>query len=467
MIEIQTVILRNLLNNDEYLRRTIPYIKSEYFTGVYSKLFNTLVKYVAKYNKLPSEEAFVLGVQDDQSSYSEDDMFDLNALIQEVYDKKEVDNDWLINETEKWCQDRAVYIAVMKSITIINSPTEDRGSIPGVLQDALSVCFNAYIGHDYLDNWDKRYEYYHEDIDRMPFDIDYLNRITGGGLIRKTLVVLMAGTGVGKSLSMCHMAASYLAQGYNALYITAEMSEERIAERIDGNLFDIPIDQLSSLSKEMFKNNINNIIKKTAGKLIIKEYPTGQAHSGHIRALLNELKLKKNFTPDVIFVDYLNIFASARIRSLGGSINSYTFIKAIAEEMRGLAVEFNVPLVTATQVNRTGFSNSDPELEDTSESFGLPATADLFLALSTNEDLIRQNQMMVKQLKNRYCDPNKYKRFFVGVDYSRMKLYDIPESQQTAAREPSQAPEEDVPVFDKTEFGSRRKQEGAYSGIAF
>lgn len=457
MIDFETIVLRSLLTNTDYLRRVIPYIKPNYFTGVHSKLFKTLSGYVAKYNKLPTEEAFVHAIQNDNQKYTSDETQELNTIVVEVFKKNDADIDWLINETEKWCQDRAIFNAIMESIDIINKPAEkNTHAIPDLLKEALSVTFDANVGHDYTDNWDSRYNFYHESVEKIPFDIDYLNRITNGGLTRKTLNVLLAGTGVGKSLCMCHLAASYLTQGFNVLYVTAEMSEERIAERIDANLFDVPIDQLYTLSKEMFKNNINKIIAKTSGKLVVKEYPTGQAHAGHIRALLNELKLKKNFTPDIIVIDYLNIFASSRIRSMGGSINSYNYVKAIAEEMRGLAVEFDVPLITATQVNRSGFSNSDPGLEDTSESFGLPATADLFLSIYTDETLRQQGKYLFKQLKTRYGDLTKNQRFLVGVDYPKMRLYDIPDSEQYSNKQQQEEEEDKGPVFDNSEFGGRK-----------
>ena len=360
-------------------------------------------------------------------------MLTATNLINEMKSKSDVDTDYLIAESEKWCRDRAVYNAIMDSIQIIDGKNKDKteGAIPEILSDALGVSFDQEIGHDYIDNSDDRFDFYNKTENRIPFDLDYFNKITKGGLPNKTLNIALAGTGVGKSLFMCHCAASVLEQGKNVLYITMEMAEERIAERIDANLMDLPIQQLESLPKNVFDNKIQKIATGTIGKLIVKEYPTGAAHVGHFRALLNELKLKKNFLPDIIYVDYLNICASSRMRGMGGSINSYTYIKAIAEEMRGLAVEFNVPIVSATQTTRSGFSNTDVGLEDTSESFGLPATADLMFALISTEELDELGQIMVKQLKNRYNDPTKYKRFVIGIDRSRMKLYDVEESAQS------------------------------------
>jgi archaellum biogenesis ATPase FlaH len=356
-----------------------------------------------------------------------------SRLISEINEKSDIDTEYLIRESEKWCREKAIYNAIMDSITIIDGKDKERseGAIPEILSDALGVSFDQAIGHDYIDNSDERFDFYNKKEDRIPFDLDYFNKITKGGLPNKTLNIALAGTGVGKSLFMCHCAASVLEQGKNVLYITMEMAEERIAERIDANMMNLPIEQLSSLPKNVFNDKIGKIAKSSIGKLIIKEYPTGAAHTGHFRALLNELKLKKNFRPDMIYIDYLNICASSRMRGLGGSINSYSYIKAIAEELRGLAVEFNVPIVSATQTTRSGYSNTDLGLEDTSESFGLPATADLMFALISTEELEELGQLMVKQLKNRYNDPTKYRRFVIGVDRSRMKLYDVEESAQS------------------------------------
>ena len=376
-----------------------------------------------------------------------------SGLVDLVFTPEKVNDDWLIDNTEKWCQDRAIYLAIMESINIIDGKHQSltKQALPEILSDALGVCFDTNVGHDYIDNSDERFDFYHTVEDRLPFDLENFNAITKGGLPNKTLNVALAGTGVGKSLFMCHVGAGALMQGKNVLYITMEMSEERIAERIDANLFNLPIDQLDKLSKVMFDNKIAKIAQKNIGKLIVKEYPTGAAHTGHFRALLNELKLKKDFVPDIIFIDYLNICSSSRMKGLGGSINTYSYIKSIAEEMRGLAVEFNVPIMTATQTTRSGFSNSDVGLEDTSESFGLPATADLMFALVSTEELDKLGQMMVKQLKNRYNDPTFKKRFVVGVDRSKMRLYDVEESAQTLS--------DDIPVFDNSSSGKSIKSE--------
>ena len=429
--QLPTHILNHLLHNEEYCRRVIPYLQKEYFEGQHRTVFDLIVKFVAKHNKLPTGK--ILDLELRKINAPEDILNNAARLVQEIKDKSDIDTDYLIKESEKWCRDRAVYNAIMDSIQIIDGKNSEQsdGAIPEILSNALGVSFDQAIGHDYIDNSDERYDFYNTKENRIPFDLDYMNKITKGGLPNKTLNIALAGTGVGKSLFMCHCAASVLEQGKNVLYITMEMAEERIAERIDANLMDLPIQQLQSLPKNVFDTKIEKIAKGSVGKLIIKEYPTGAAHVGHFRALLNELKLKKNFSPDMIYIDYLNICASSRMRSMGGSINSYTYIKAIAEEMRGLAVEFNVPIVSATQTTRSGFSNTDVGLEDTSESFGLPATADLMFALISTEELDELGQIMVKQLKNRYNDPTKFKRFVIGIDRSRMKLYDVEESAQS------------------------------------
>jgi len=433
------------------MRKVVPFLKKEYFEGVYQHIFTEVTKFVGKYNKLPTLEAFKIEI--DQSDRLTDQMYTHAIdILPNIFERKEENEQWLLDTTEKWCQDRAVYRAIMESISIIDGKHEKltKNALPDILQNALAVSFDTNIGHDYLENVDERYAFYHEQEERIPFDLDYFNRITKGGLPNKTLNIALAGTGVGKSLFMCHVAASALSQGRNVLYITMEMAEERIAERIDANLLNVPIDQLENMSQSMFKDRVRGIAERTNGKLIIKEYPTGQAHSGHFRALLMELKLKKKFVPELIFIDYLNICASSRMKSMGGAINSYTYIKAIAEEIRGLAVEFDVPIVSATQTTRSGYGNSDPGLEDTSESFGLPATADLMFALISNDELSSLGQIMVKQLKNRYNDPNVDKRFVVGVDRSKMKLYDVDESQQDLV-------DDDVPVFDKSTSGEKLK----------
>lgn len=432
------------------MRRVLPFIRPEYFEGIYQQLFREVAKFVAKYNRLPNAETFKVEL-DDSNGFSDEQYRHAVEILPEIFREDTTDNQWLYDKTEKWCQDRAVFNAIMESITIIdgkhNKLTKD--ALPDLLTKALSVSFDTNIGHDYLENVNERYEFYHAQEEKIPFDLDYFNQITKGGLSNKSLNIALAGTGVGKSLFMCHLAAGALNLGKNVLYITMEMSEERIAERIDANLLDIPIDQIEGMSKEMFANAVNRLKTKTNGKLIIKEYPTGSANANHFRALLNELKLKKGFIPDIIMIDYLNICASSRMK-MGGSVNSYAYIKAIAEELRGLAVEFNLPIVSATQTTRTGYSSSDPGLEDTSESFGLPATADLMFALVSNEELENQGQIMVKQLKNRYNDPNKNKRFIIGIDRSRMKLFDADDSQQNLVK--------DVPVYDNTAMHRAEKE---------
>ena len=429
--QLPTHILNHLLNNEDYCRRVIPYLEKEYFEGTHKTVFDLIAKFVAKHNKLPSGKILDLELRKIQAP---DDILNNAAkLISEIREKSDIDTDYLIKESEKWCKDRAVYIAIMNSIQIIDGKNKEKseGAIPEILSNALGVSFDQAIGHDYIDNSEERYDFYNRVEERISWDLDYFNKITKGGIPNKTLNICLAGTGVGKSLFMCHCAASVLEQGKNVLYITMEMAEERIAERIDANLMDLPIHQLESLPKNVFNSKIQKIAQASIGKLIIKEYPTGAAHTGHFRALLNELKLKKKFAPDIIYVDYLNICSSSRMKAMGGSINSYTYIKAIAEELRGLAIEFNVPIVSATQTTRSGYSNTDVGLEDTSESFGLPATADLMFALISTEELEEMGQLMVKQLKNRYNDPTSYRRFVIGVDRSRMKLYDVEESAQT------------------------------------
>ena len=449
--EIPTHVLSHLLNNEEYCRRVIPYLQKEYFEGSHKVVFDLIVDFVAKHNKLPTGR--VLDIELQKVSAPEDVLNQSSMLISEINSKTDLDTDYLINETEKWCKDRAVYLAIMDSIGIIDGKDKERteGAIPEILSNALGVSFDQAIGHDYIDDSDSRFDFYTKVEERLPWDLDYFNKITKGGIPNKTLNVCLAGTGVGKSLFMCHNAASVLQQGKNVLYITMEMAEERIAERIDANLMDLPIQQLESLPKDVFSEKIQKIAKGTIGKLLIKEYPTGAAHSGHFRALLNELKLKKKFKPDIIYVDYLNICSSSRMKAMGGSINSYTYVKAIAEEFRGLAIEFNVPIMTATQTTRSGYSNTDVGLEDTSESFGLPATADLMFALIATEELDELNQVMVKQLKNRYNDPTKYKRFVIGIDRARMKLYDVEESAQSDIMSDMSIPDKPIATWGDNE----------------
>ena len=427
----EKTLLSNLVFNEDFTRKTLPFIKPDFFRNRDEvALFNIINGFVVKYNNLPTKEAIEIELSNDKT-LTEEEFKNTKSLLNSLQ-HEEVEQQWLLDTTEKFCKDRAVYNAVLQGIKIIDGKDKKHTpeAIPSILSEALGVSFDRHIGHDYLNQAEDRFEYYHRTEARLKFDLSYFNRITKGGLPPKTLNIALAGTGVGKSLFMCHCAASVLQQGKNVLYITMEMAEERIAERIDANLMDLPIEQLQRIGKPAFDSKIQKIAQASIGKLIIKEYPTGAAHTGHFRALLNELKMKKNFKPDMIYIDYLNICSSSRMRGLGGSINSYSYIKAIAEELRGLAVEFNVPIVSATQTTRSGFSNTDVGLEDTSESFGLPATADLMFALISTEELEELGQLLVKQLKNRYNDPTKYKRFVIGIDRSRMKLYDVEESAQ-------------------------------------
>jgi len=430
MERIETTILRNLIHNEEYSRKVIPFIEPTYFEQRTEKvIFEEIAKFIVKYGSAITTEALNIEVEN-RTDLNEGEIKETRDICDSFNDFP-VDQQWLLDTTEKWCRDRAIYLALMESIHIAdgNDSKKNRDAIPSILSDALAVSFDNNIGHDYLQNYEERYEYYHKKEDKIPFDLEYFNKITKGGLPNKTLNVALAGTGVGKSLFMCHVASSVLLQGRNVLYITMEMAEEKIAERIDANLLNVPIQDLTDLPKKTFENKVTNISKKTQGTLIIKEYPTASAHSGHFKALLNELALKKSFRPDIIFIDYLNICASSRYKS-GMSVNSYSYIKAIAEELRGLAVEANVPIVSATQTTRSGYSSSDVDLTDTSESFGLPATADLMFALISTEELEQLNQIMVKQLKNRYNDPTVFKRFIVGIDRAKMRLYDCEQSAQ-------------------------------------
>ena len=447
---IQTTILRNLLHDEEYTRRVVPFLKKEYFEGAHRGVFDAIVAFVTKYNKLPTTEALAIEISD-ADSLSPDDASEASSLLTDLSESKDIDQQWLEDQTEKWCQDRAIYLAVMESINIIDGRHKEltKNALPELLKDALSVSFDTSVGHDYINDADSRYEFYHRTEEKIPFDLDYMNRITKGGLSRKSLNVILASTGVGKSMFMCHQASAALTQGKNVLYVTLEMAEEKIAERIDANLMNVPLDQIENLSYKQYSGKIETIAKRSVGKLIIKEYPTGSAHTGHFRALLEELKLKRDFTPDIIFVDYLNICSSARMRGLGGSINTYSLIKSIAEEVRGLAIEFNLPIVTATQSNREGFANSDVDLNNTSESFGVPATADMMFALISTEELENLGQVMVKQLKNRYSDPTQNKRFVIGVDKSRMRFYDVEDTAQDLIGSNA------GPAFDSSASGAR------------
>ena len=430
MDRIEKVILRNLVYNEEYLRKVLPFIEPDYFNDRNERVvFEHITKYAAEYNSLITKEVLQIEIED-RRDITQDEVKNIYGTINELEDI-ECDFEWLSDTTEKWCRDRAIYLALMESIKIADGQDDkkNRDAIPTILSDALSVSFNRNVGHDYLEDYEERYELYNKKESRIQFDLEYFNKITKGGLPNKTLNIALAGTGVGKSLFMCHHASSVLLEGKNVLYITLEMAEEKIAERIDANLLNVNIQEIVDLPKPIFEGKVTNLAKKTQGSLIIKEYPTASAHSGHFKALLNELALKKSFKPDIIFIDYLNICASSRYRA-GSNVNSYSYIKAIAEELRGLAVEANVPIVSATQTTRYGYGSSDVDLTDPSESFGLPATADLMFALISTEELEALGQIMVKQLKNRYNDPTYNRRFVIGVDRTKMRLYDCEQTAQ-------------------------------------
>ena len=454
-MRLEQTILKNLIYNEEYLRKVLPFIKDEYFTDKTERmLFTEISEFVSRYNTTPTIEALGLAVKE-RRNLSDDEVEKSESYLQEIELAKGEESkiQWLIEKSESFCQERAIYNAVLGSISILDGKdkTHDKGQIPKMLSDALSVTFDSSVGHDYLENSDERYEFYHRHEERIPFDLDFFNKITKGGLPSKTLNIALAGTGVGKSLFMCHCAAGAMSLGKNVLYITMEMAEERIAERIDANLLNVTVDDLNALPKDLFDKKIAKMKEKTTGKLIIKEYPTASASATHFRTLLNELNLKRSFVPDIIFIDYLNICCSSRIKA-GANVNSYTYVKSIAEELRGLAVEFGLPIVSATQTTRSGFGSSDPGLEDTSESFGLPATADLMFALITSEELEEMGQIMVKQLKNRYNDPTYLKRFTLGIDRGKMRLYDVEQSAQNGLAD---AGHTDKPL---NTFGDREQQ---------
>ena len=450
---IENTILTNLFHNENYTRKTLPFIKSHYFSKKDEReLYVEVEKFVLKYKNLPTKEAILIELNN-RKDLNEEEYKGIKDLVNSI-SYEETDLQWLLDTTEKFCKDRAVHNAVLDGIKILDNKDKTRTpeAIPTILADALAVSFDNHIGHDYIEDAKARFDWYHTKEKRYPFDLSFFNRITKGGVPSKTLNIALAGTGVGKSLFMCHCASSFLTQGQNVLYITLEMAEERIAERIDANLFDVTIDDLHAMPKDLYDNKLNKLEGKTKGKLIIKEYPTASAHAGHFRSLLNELSLKKSFKPQVIFIDYLNICASSRFK--GGNISSYFYIKAIAEELRGLAVEFDVPIFSATQTTRTGFVSTDIGLEDTSESFGLPATADFMFALMSNEELESLGQMKVKQLKNRYNDPSMNRSFIVGIDKSKMRLYDVEntaqnivDSNQTKEKENYPTPEQSYEKF--------------------
>ena len=444
---LEQTILNNLILSEEYTRKVIPFLRSEYFTDSSEQLIFKITKeYFDRYTKNPTVEALLITL--DKTTDQSDKVVESSRQLLENLQAEESPFEWIVEETEQWCKDRAIYLAVMSSIDVLDKKSQrSTGEIPDLLKDALSVSFDTHIGHDVLEDADDRFEFYNKEEEKIPFDLEYFNKITKGGLPNKTLNICLAGTGVGKSMFMCHQASSCLLMGKNVLYLTMEMSEEKIAERIDANVLNIPIKEIPDLSKKQYTTKIDRLKNKTTGKLIVKEYPTASAHVGHFRHLLQELDIKKDFQPDIIFVDYLNICASYRIRP-GAGANSYTLVKSIAEELRGLAVEFDVPIVSATQTTRSGYGSTDIGLEDTSESFGLPATADLMFALITSDELEDLDQMVVKQLKNRYNDPTIFKRFVIGVDRSRMKFYDVEQEAQEELIDSADV-NDDTPIFDK------------------
>ena len=451
-LTIEQTILKNLIQNDEFIRKTLPFIKEEFFQERQEQfIFREIKEYFMKYSASPTSEALLITI-DEKDNIDSQLMGDISNLLKIVGDDTEkTPYDWLLDTSEEWCKDRAIYNGVMDSIEIIRDESRSKGDIPEILKDALSTSFDSNIGHDFLEDYESRFDFYHTEEEKIPFDLEMMNKITKGGLPNKSLNICMAGTGVGKSLFMCHMASSCLLQGKNVLYVTMEMAEEKIAERIDANLLDISLNDLQDLPKEMYDRKIKRVRDKTKGKLIIKEYPTASAHVGHLRHLLQELSLKKDFLPDMMFIDYLNICASSRVRP-GGQVNTYSYVKSIAEEMRGLAVEFDVPIMSATQTNRTGFVSTDIGLEDTSESFGLPATADFMFAVMSTEELQELDQIMIKQLKNRYNDPTYNRRFVLGIDRAKMRLYDCEQSAQDELIDTG-------PVMDNSETGARMQSE--------
>jgi archaellum biogenesis ATPase FlaH len=456
-----------LIHNEEFCRKVVPHLKTDYFSErKEAAIASLLIKFFEEYNKPASPEVVQIEIGN-LKGFTDKEVPEMMEYAKQL-DKEEPNQEWLLGQTEKFCKDRAVYNAILNSIKIIDGRDKQhtQDAIPSILSDALAICFDNHVGHDYIDDAQSRYDYYHRVEEKIPFDLEMFNKITKGGLSKKTLNIALAGTGVGKSLFMCHVAAGALVQGRNVLYITMEMAEERIAERIDANLLNLTMDELKVVDRDIYETRLGKIAAKTKGKLIVKEYPTASAHAGHFRALLEELKMKREFQPDIIMIDYLNICSSQRMK-MGASVNSYTYIKSIAEELRGLAVEYNVPIVSATLTTRSGFTNSDPGLEDTSESFGLPATADFMFALVSNEELEQLNQIIVKQLKNRYNDPNSFKRFIIGVDRSKMKLYDVEASAQDGLSDARQE-RNDKPVFDKSDFGKRlHSSNDGFNGFKF
>jgi archaellum biogenesis ATPase FlaH len=426
---LQTVILKHLKQDESFTRKVLPHLKKSYFEGSERIVFSLFLDYITKYNKIPNGTSLNI-IFSDSDYINHQNASEVSDIISSLDSHDDSDHEWLIEETEKWCKERAIYLALMESIEIVDGkkPDVSENAIPSILEDALAVSFDTNIGHDYIDDAKERFSFYHSNEERIPFDLEMFNKITKGGVPNKTLNIILGGTNVGKSLCMCHFASMYLSMGYDVLYVTLEMAEERIAERIDANLFDVELNDLEGLSEEVFMNKLNSVKKKTHGKLIIKEYPTGAAHVGHMRSLLSELKLKKGFTPKVVFVDYLNIMASSRVRGLGGNVNTYSLVKSIAEELRGFGMENNLPVWSATQVNRQGFNDSDLDLTNTSESFGLPQTADFMVAVISNETLDSLNQYLVKQLKSRYNNKGIDNKFVIGVDKAKQRLYDVDNS---------------------------------------
>jgi len=458
---LEKAILSNLIFNEEFCRTVFPYIKEDYFDENSSKkIFSTFSEYVEKYKSPPSIEALKISM-DNRKDLNESSYKDILQAVDELSIDEKTNQEWLISETEKFCQDKDLYNSIRKAILILDGQDKDydKGGIPKLLSDSLGISFDNSVGHDFLEDYESRYDYYHRKEERLPFDIDILNKITKGGIPRKSMTVLLATTGGGKSLVKCHMAATNLMFGKNVLYITMELAEEEVARRIDANLIDTQLDEILTMPREKYETKVNRVKSKTVGKLIIKEYPTGSAHAGHFRHLLNELRMKKNFVPDVIFVDYLNICASSRVKG-AASANSYTLVKSIAEEIRGLAMEFNVAIVTSSQFNRGAYDSSDVELSNTSESMGITHTADAIFGLITSEELEERKHLMIKQLKNRWGDISYYKRFVVGIDRSKMKLYDLEEGAQTKIQSEAKnkqnkqndTSKEDAPIFDSSKF---------------
>lgn len=453
-MDIETLILSELVFSDDYIRKVIPFLKDEYFKSQPVKvLFGLINEYFVEYNRLPTKEVLHIELQNLVGKLNEDGFNEARTLIEELNPGEKSKHDWLIDKTEEWCKQRAIHLALLQSIRILDdtSGKTSKGAIPQLLTEALGVSFDSRVGHDYFLDWEHQWDFYHRVEEKIAFDLDYLNRITKGGVNKKTLNIIMASTGVGKSLVMCHCAAAHLMMGKNVLYISMEMAEERIRERIDANLLNVSLDFVCELSKEEYKNRITSLRDKSQGTLVFREYPTGSASVTMFRHLIDECRLKKNFTPDIIYIDYLNICASARLKRSGAT--SYEYVKAIAEEIRGMSIEYNVPIISATQVNRKGYNNNDIELTETSESIGLPETADLMIALMVDDNLKSLGQILVKQLKNRYADLEKHKRFVIGVDRSKMKLFDVEESVQNEVTQ-------DISVFDSTDVGSTMLDEG-------